>query len=212
MKKIYGFTLSELMIALTVLGILCATVLPAIVKTMPNQNKIMMKRAYYMTTTIVEDMINDSQLYPYTNDSGNILNGFDNTGSVSYDGKTYSGKTKFIDLFANHMNIDGTISNTCSGTGSTYCRKYKTPDGMSWQLSTAGASELTHTVLIDVNGDKKPNCLQGDTSADDACKKRTSDFDRFSMEISNDGTVKIPDKQTWAREAIQVSSSLTGKD
>ena len=83
---------------------------------------------------------------------------------------------------------------------------------MSWQLSTAGASELTHTVLIDVNGDKKPNCLQGDTSADDACKKRTSDFDRFSMEISNDGTVKIPDKQTWAREAIQVSSSLTGKD
>lgn len=229
MKKIYGFTLSELMIALTVLGILCATVLPAIVKTMPNQNKIMMKRAYYMTTTIVEDMINDPQLYPYSDDSGVINDGFNNIDSVTYGGKTYSGHTKFIDLFANHLNIDGEINTTCPSSGSsggptispggggnrTYCRIFTTPDGMNWQLTTGYKLEinkLVNSVLIDVNGDKKPNCLQGDTSADDACKKRTSDFDRFSMTISSDGTVKIPDTQTWAREAIQVSSSLTGKD
>ena len=38
-----GFTLSEVMIALTVLGVLCVTVLPAIVSTMPSQKKIMIK-------------------------------------------------------------------------------------------------------------------------------------------------------------------------
>ena len=65
MKK--GFTLSEVMIALTVLGVLCVTVLPAIVSTMPSQKKIMIKRAYYTTANLVSDLINDPDLYPSVN-------------------------------------------------------------------------------------------------------------------------------------------------
>ena len=49
--------------------------------------------------------------------------------------------------------------------------------------------------------------MQGDTSNE--CKDRTKNFDRFSMTISDDGTITIPEEQTWVREALQVSSSLT---
>ena len=215
MKK-SAFTLSELMIALTVLGILCAILLPAIVRTMPNQNKVMMKRAYYTTANIVSDMINDANLYPSVDSSGNTKVGFDNLESVTYNGKTYSSYSKFISLFAAHLNIDGEINETCSGSGSgatipgnsKYCRIFTTPDGILWTLKATNSIEMltrTNTITVDVNGDKKPNCMQGD----DSCSTRTSNFDRFSMEISDDGTITIPEEQTWAREALQVSSSLT---
>ena len=41
-----AFTLSELLIALGVIGILCAILLPVIFNLMPNQNTMMAKRAY----------------------------------------------------------------------------------------------------------------------------------------------------------------------
>lgn len=235
MKK-NGFTLSELMIALTVLGLLCAALLPAILRTTPNQNKIMMKRAYYTTANVVSDMINNPNLYPVMNSSGSTTTGFDNMDAVTYAGETYGGDytshgdgafAKFIGLFAAHLNIDGEINKECSTTSSDpdtpppivpggssewkYCRIFTTPDGILWDLRTihkVTTSETTTTITVDVNGDKKPNCLQGDSDADEACKDRTSNFDRFSMVISDDGTITIPEDQTWAREAIQVGSSI----
>ncbi len=241
-----AFTLSELMIALTVLGLLCAALLPAIVRTMPNQNKVMIKRAYYTTANIVSDMINDPNLYPPIDSNGFSKVGFDNMDEVTYGGETYGGAitndgkgafAKFISLFAAHLNIDGEIEDSCpsssGGSGSDdsyecedledcppipslpggssgwkYCRLFKTPDGIHWDLRTIHQVETfttKTTIGIDVNGNKKPNCMQGD----DSCKTRTSNFDRFSMEISDDGTITIPEEQTWAREALQVGSSLT---
>lgn len=235
MKK-NGFTLSELMIALTVLGLLCAALLPAILRTTPNQNKIMIKRAYYTTANVVSDMINDPNLYPVMNSSGSVTTGFDNMEAVTYAGETYGGNptndgngafAKFIGLFAAHLNIDGEINKECptasvdpdappvivpgGSSGWKYCRIFTTPDGILWDLRTTHKVETFKTttiITVDVNGDKKPNCLQGDSDADEACKDRTSNFDRFSMVISDDGTITIPEAQTWAREAIQVSSSL----
>lgn len=223
------------MIALTVLGILCAALLPAILRTTPNQNKIMMKRSYYTTANIVSDMINNPNLYSPVSLSGVAYEGFDNLEEVTYSGETYGGSgndenngsySKFIALFAAHMNIDGEISKTCpssgdsgstvtpggSGSNRKYCRVYTTPDGVDWTLITTYKVETNKTInsiIVDVNGDKKPNCLQGDSDADAACKSRTENFDRFSMTISNDGTITIPEEQSWAREALQVSSSLT---
>jgi len=69
MKKLRGFTLTELMIALVVLGILVAVVAPAIMKTRPNKNKMMVKKAYYIAEGVVSDLINNPELYP--DNSGN---------------------------------------------------------------------------------------------------------------------------------------------
>lgn len=196
----------------------------------------MMKRAYYTTTSIVSDMINDPNLYPAVNASGNAMVGFDNMEAVTYAGETYGGAptnngegafAKFIGLFAAHLNIDGEINKECpsiatdpdgppvaspgGNSGWRYCRSFTTPDGILWDLRTTHKVETfktTTAITVDVNGNKKPNCLQGDSDADDDCKSRTKNFDRFSMIISDDGTITIPEEETWAREAIQVGSSL----
>ena len=44
MRRFKGFTLTELMVSLAVIGILVAVVTPAIMKTRPNKNKMMVKR------------------------------------------------------------------------------------------------------------------------------------------------------------------------
>ena len=59
-----AFTLTELLIALGVIGILAAILLPVISNLLPDQNVIMAKRAYYAVQNVVSDMINNADCYP----------------------------------------------------------------------------------------------------------------------------------------------------
>ncbi len=65
MKRVNNaFTLTELLVALGIIGILCAILLPIIFSILPNQNTLMAKRAYYAVQTVVAEMINDETCYP----------------------------------------------------------------------------------------------------------------------------------------------------
>ena len=59
-----GFTLAELLIALGVVGILVAILMPVIFSIIPDQNEIMAKKAYYTVQSVVSEMINDGSCYP----------------------------------------------------------------------------------------------------------------------------------------------------
>ena len=54
-----AFTLTELLIALAVIGVLIAILLPVISNLMPDQNSLMAKRAYYAVQTITSDLLNN---------------------------------------------------------------------------------------------------------------------------------------------------------
>lgn len=217
MRKFKAFTLTELMIALTVIGVLSALVLPMLSNNSPNRNKMMMKKAYYTITDVVNDLINDTTLYPEIDSSGNEYVGFDNTQNVCGT-EDCSGTHKFPDLFSKQLNIDGDI--TYSGTGNNVA-KFTTNDGMNWTVESSkpadvpteitdiepGANQVVQTITVDVNGDKKPNCWQG---TDSACSDRTDGFDQFKVYVSKTGKV-IPMKgQDWFVEAIGVGSDLNG--
>lgn len=65
MKKFSkAFTLTELLIALGVVAVLCAILMPVVNSLRPNQNIIMAKRAYYTVQSIVSELINDDSCYP----------------------------------------------------------------------------------------------------------------------------------------------------
>lgn len=66
MKKIKrkAFTLSELLIALGVIGVLTAIVMPIVFSLAPDQNTLMAKRAFYTTETVISNLMNDNLCYP----------------------------------------------------------------------------------------------------------------------------------------------------
>ena len=212
MKKFRGFTLTELMIALAVIGVLVAVVTPAIMKTRPNKNKMMVKKTFYTTEQIVSSLINDERLYPdmteacenpegvEETDNFYCAWGVDYTSDAKYEGETYTGATKFRDLFKSKLNI----SNDAGGN------VFKTTDGVEWDLSgTIGAWESrktspsdagTGTILIDVNGDDAPNAREADSDADD--------FDQYVIEIKANGKMNIANADQRAAEYITINTSI----
>lgn len=224
MKRFNGFTLSELMVAITVLGVLCAVALPAVMNNNPNQNKMMMKKAYYTFSEVISEVINDPRYYPEAdgvcpdNDAGGYL-GFDCTADAT------GGSKKLPFMFGKEVNIDGrriskltditsddekSSLEECNGAHSS-CYVLTTNDGMVWAFPqkslTKGSATDTILIGVDVNGADRPNCYQGST--EDACKDRKNNFDRFRIALYADGKIEVNEDDEWAAEAIQVSSGLS---
>jgi prepilin-type N-terminal cleavage/methylation domain-containing protein len=220
-----AFTLTELLIALGVIGILCVILLPIIFNLMPNQNTIMAKRAYYAVQTIVSDMINDDACYPdKTSSVNNAKVGFDDAaGSANCsqwdedhldDTSMSKAAEKFQAIFTDKMGVSDSPS------------KFSTSDGIYWVITDAGFSSSSKTggsisILVDVNGASSgPNCGGNSTSVtaystefgsgtDEACKNRTTGFDRFKIIVKGDGGVSINPSDVWAVNAVKVDRNIT---
>ncbi len=228
MRKLNNaFTLTELMVALGVIAILCALLLPVIFNLMPNQNTIMAKRAFYATQSIISDLINDETCYPDKTTAASTAAqrvGFDDeygyTNCKKYNSNSQietggSASDKFQILFLDKLGLPTDTLNS----------EFTTSDGMVWKFSSiafnsaddeGGSLRLT----VDVNGtsaDKgKPNCGNGTaynavlgsgTDGNCTADKRTTGFDRFQMIIYGNGKIEIVDD--WAREAVKVHKNLT---
>lgn len=196
MKKFKGFTLTELMVALAVIGILTAVVTPTIMRIKPNKNKMMTKKAYYTAENIISSLINDEHCYPddSANNPSTTTLGFDDIGACTQDGATYTGNTKFAGLFADKLNLKGSA---CTSAGTNY-QKCTTTDGLIWYLpitdfNTTNANNIgTTTIFVDVNGDDGPNCRQtAKDYAGTACTGSEDEFDQFGIKISENGKMQI---------------------
>ena len=216
-----AFTLTELLVALGVIAILCAILLPVIFNLMPNQNTVMAKRAYYTVQSVVAELIDDEACYPdKTSAVNNPTIGFDDAAGTpncklwGEDHKEDSGatqaQTKFKTLFLDKLGIEGSED------------KFETSDGIKWAFTDAsfvssdkegGSIKLT----VDVNGSDKPNCAHkgADYSKEledgggDACKEKETGFDRFQMTIKGNGQIVINENDVWAINAVKVNRNIT---
>ena len=219
MKRFKGFTLTELMVALAVIGILVAVVTPAIMKTRPNKNKMMVKKTFYTTEQIVSSLINDERLYPDMRDacaegfvSGTAdvycAYGFDYTESVKYEGKNYSGDKKFAELFKNRLNV----KKESAGDALVFY----TTDGVKWDLNGVkgawpkgdapgefdgnNAPTNTGTILIDVDGDAGVNKREADSDEDS--------FDQYKIQILSNGKLRIDPADSRAVDYATINTSI----
>lgn len=223
MKKLKGFTLTELMVAMGVIGILVAVVTPAIMKTRPNKNKMMIKKSFYTAEQIVSTLINDERLYPDMKeicDRGAVEGedptkvycafGFDYDNSVRYEGETYAGNTKFADLFASRLNVktedetnhiyyttDG-IKWDLSGTVGAWTKGQDTPGKFGDQTNAAGIGRIT----VDVNGDEAPNCRESNENCS------ADDFDQYVIEILATGKMRINQDDAKAVDYATINTSI----
>lgn len=229
-----AFTLTELLIALAVIGALIAILLPVISNLMPDQNALMAKRAYYTVQTITSDLLNDEACYPDKTHSvpDDQREGFDDGygyadcamwGVYSDSDKsiytdTYidneDANSKFLTLFTNKLDLQSNQGNNVVILGdadTTY--PFTTKDKMVW---TAQNINLSHSednpsieFVIDVNGQDKPNCKSTDDSEGDNCSNK-KDFDKFTVKISADGKLEI--LEDWAKKAVGIDFDITGSN
>lgn len=218
-----AFTLTELLIALAVIGILVAILVPVIFNLMPDQNVLMAKRAYYAVQTVVSDLINDEGCYPDKTQSMGadrrlgFDDGFGYPNCLKWGGNSAtsatifnegSPTTKFVTLFADKVDVqDGTFST--SG--------FQTKDGMKWTFRSGASAKSLHSSLnamndlfalitIDVNGSgERPNCGQAVTTS--ACSKGNT-YDQFAIAVNTDGKLTILDG--WARSAVKINKDVSG--
>ena len=83
MKKL-GFTLSELLITLGIIGVAAALAAPAVTNLMPDKNKMMFMKNYKELTTITEKMLNDKELYSTKYEIAERDIDKDNDGDIDY--------------------------------------------------------------------------------------------------------------------------------
>ena len=198
MKKIKkGFTLAETLVTMSVIAVVAAIALPSISRLRPNQEMVMLKKVYYLTGRMVNELVNDEDFYP--DDDTENKSGFSHvntTPEATYHGKEYKGNDKFCGLFAARMNVKGDI-NCVNGLSFTDGQapgngSFTTADGVVWILpfgdfSRGGAMDAKESIYVDVNGDSASNCFPGAN-----CKKP----DRFEIKIDRWGKLYIDDDTT----------------
>ena len=124
MKK--GYTLSEVLVVLLVLGIIAAFIIPAVMRTAPERNTLLYKKTFYALQEASSKLINDPAKYPEgvaradaTGPAGNIQGLYSD-----YDART------FCEDLAETMNIIGDAS--CTGAGANGSPNFTTTNGVIW--------------------------------------------------------------------------------
>ena len=194
-KKNRAFSTNEVMIALTIVGIIAAILIPVIINSKPSNNKIMFRKAYSTLERAVQEMIDDETHYPesavITLDDGiTYKKGFNYTAAT-----TNGTNNKFTYLLSEKLNTVGLVDlPTVSEGGPGTFAKFTTADGINWAIyirrsdqdtdaetpetaDNAGAVQFpictndttncyTLQVTVDVNGSNPPNCAENEMDAD----------------------------------------------
>lgn len=170
-----GFTLAETLIAMGIIGII-AMVMMATIKSGPNPNAAMFRKAYNTLSTVVSEMVSTESLYP-----DGFLYNTDPT-AVDIDGVYPSGNTKFCSIFASMVHTVGDLRCNANNPSYSGTPTFTTTDGIAWHMSPNDFSSGSISIKVDVNGDNAPNC-----SSTANCKKP----DRFQMQVYNNGKITI---------------------
>lgn len=153
-KRPKGLTMGEFLIGLGIIAVLALILIPIFRSVNPDKNEALGKKANYIVNRIINELITDEYLYP---DNMNIK-GFGNLSTVTYNGSTHEGFTKFCTLFAARLNkLPGSEVNCEEGQKSV-----TSIEGMDWYLPISSFRDNDYEIIkVDVNGEEEPNCKEG---------------------------------------------------
>ena len=178
-----GFTMTEILVAMSIVGVLAAIMIPAFYRSKPNQEMLMLKKSYYMMSRTISELINDDDFY-------NENEGFSDLKEVNYrDINIKSDKDeKFCRLVAARMNtnIEPNCTNKSFTDGTPSEGQFTTQDGIAWIMPISKFQDSNkQDIWVDVNGTKGPNCVAGNN-----CQKNP---DRFNFKVDKWGKLSVED-------------------
>ena len=154
MKK-FGFTLSELLITVGIVGVVAALTAPAVSNIMPDRNKMMFMKNYKELTTITEKLLQDPELYytTYTLDAdgkkvptcvGLACDTYESM-KTEHENVDFNSIHKYGYLLANYLGVD--MDNNFGGNVDS-CN-FTTDSGVHWAVynDSSDALEQVHITL-----------------------------------------------------------------
>lgn len=199
MKKKFGYTLAEVLIALTIIGILAAVSLPLVNKYSPDTAKIKYLKTYDTIREVVPIIVASNTFYPREDNLDFQGNPLLNVASVSVGAISYGdGAKKFCQILgaflSDNVNCKEEYLDNTSYTEDQFDRSFRSRNGVDFfvttvhQYSSPGAENAYQSdIYFDVDGmEKGKNCLYNE----DTCPKP----DRFKLMVSANGTTRVGDK------------------
>ena len=212
-----GFTLSELLITLAIVGIVAAIAAPGIVGMMPDKKKMIYMKAYNTLTTLTNDILDDPSLYWTTYDN----NGEPNCAGLrcaerplDNDYGIADAAEKYPRLLASKMNL------VSEWEGQGRIGECTSADGIRWQFLTEetnnndipGGKEFIVNITIDVNpgNDNDANAENNCTYDPETCTTP----ERFIFRVDNDGGITAVDRlgQAFLRNPTDMHSVSEDKE
>ncbi len=207
MKK-NGFTLSELIISLTIIGVSSALMMPAITKLMPDKNKVKVNNIHSKIVGATSTIIDDDSIYWCKDDENMEGLSCDGQALGRFRGNQYSGDNKYENLMVYFLGLEP-ADNASGGFN------WVTPDGVVWRFERGWSrndgsftnsntnihNTLAYRITVDLNGLlKNPNRLFGQNG-----EQRP---DRFRFRVDNYGGVTPEDALT----AVYLQNSFKSND
>ena len=180
MKK-RAFTLSELLIALSIIGITSALIAPVVTKIVPDSDKIRILQHHANVGIITEELLADHSIYNTEGIEECVgLDCHHIPYFPPYNTEEYQGTSKFQNLLFSRLgiNADG-----------------KFRDGTQWEITEQSTEVPNNTRdYITIQIDTKPNKENGACTFDDDCQRPH----QFLLHIDKYGTVRAGDMLTQA--------------
>lgn len=222
MKKT-GFTLSELIVSLSIIGIASALMMPAISKLVPDRNKTKVISIQSKLVSAVDNLLDDDMIYwclDNEDKEGLSCEGMPTIQS-NFHNENFRGSQKFENLMVRQLGLEDAASVIDRF-------RYRTPDGVNWRFergcsnnngtfaanngACAVQNTLTYRITVDLNGTaaraagRNPNRIYGQNGEQKP--------DQFRFRVDNYGGITPEDALTAAylRNAFKSADKKNDKD
>lgn len=158
MSKKKGFTLSEILVALGIVGIISAITIPSIHKVLPDKDKGIVLKTYKTINEINNDILGDPGLYMFNAETcpRAILQCVEKPVKFNTNNNKYKNLNKYTALLIDNLTLADTNVSITSGSAN-----FNTADGVSWSvkpLSPSGNKPEAYEIIIDTHNSNRQNC------------------------------------------------------
>ena len=176
-----GFTLSEIIVSLGIIGIITAITLPLVNNLRVDTDKIKVLKISKTVANINNTLLNNKSIYysEYLNGSNTKCFGFECTQrpfEERFNNQLYEGNKKYQNLLFAHLE---TVDNTLTRNNDNNI-SFQTIDGINWTFT----DDFKFYITLDNNGN---NCVYSNN-----CLRPN----RFSFRINNNGVIYGDDALT----------------
>lgn len=201
MKK-FGFTLAELLVALSIVAVASALMAPAFTSMMPDKYKTRVLKYYSMVANATSSMLDNEAIYPtqsvempdgtfanvcHTWNGVVVTRGLECTeqpaiapyNNDGFDGMVYSGNVKYRNILANMLDLEPSGLN------------FMTPDGTIWQIDLPEGAGDNWNVKITLTFDSK-------NGANHSFSASNKNPNQYIFRVNRDGDVSAGDALTDA--------------